>query len=189
MEMTAVIFAAEEGGFVALNPETGTTTQEVTVEEALANLKEATVLSGAELVRALEKLGFEQERHSGQPCRDASGRQGLSWAAPHLQQVAVIRVVQNQNKRGAEAPLFDLLPKLAQIGGAGTAANLRQFSQRQLFRDFLDFNDLNGVHGALSSAERSICDLKNPRNEPKCELRRIRSQPSPFGKGVAFPLP
>lgn len=42
--MTAVISAAEEGGFVALNPETGTTTQGETAEEALANLKEATAL-------------------------------------------------------------------------------------------------------------------------------------------------
>lgn len=35
---------AEEGGFVALNPETGTTTQGNTVEEALSNLREATTL-------------------------------------------------------------------------------------------------------------------------------------------------
>ena len=33
-----------EGGFVAQNPETGTTTQGETIEEALANLKEATEL-------------------------------------------------------------------------------------------------------------------------------------------------
>lgn len=44
MELTAVLTLAEEGGFVALNPETGTTTQSETVKEALANLKEATVL-------------------------------------------------------------------------------------------------------------------------------------------------
>lgn len=44
MELTAVLTHAEEGGFVALNPETGTTTQGETVEEALANLKEATTL-------------------------------------------------------------------------------------------------------------------------------------------------
>jgi predicted RNase H-like HicB family nuclease len=35
---------APEGGFTALNPETGTTTQGETVEEALANLQEATAL-------------------------------------------------------------------------------------------------------------------------------------------------
>jgi predicted RNase H-like HicB family nuclease len=42
MELTAVLTPAEEGGFVALNPETGTTTQGETVEEAVANLREAT---------------------------------------------------------------------------------------------------------------------------------------------------
>jgi predicted RNase H-like HicB family nuclease len=44
MELTAVLTPAEEGGFVALNPETGTTTQGETVEEAIANLREATSL-------------------------------------------------------------------------------------------------------------------------------------------------
>ena len=44
MELSAVLTPATEGGFVALNPETGTTTQGETVEEALANLREATEL-------------------------------------------------------------------------------------------------------------------------------------------------
>ncbi len=44
MELTAVLTPADQGGFVALNPETGTTTQGETVEEALANLREATAL-------------------------------------------------------------------------------------------------------------------------------------------------
>ena len=44
MELTAVLTPAEEGSYVALNPETGTTTQGETVEEAIANLKEATAL-------------------------------------------------------------------------------------------------------------------------------------------------
>ena len=44
MQMTAVLTHAEEGGYVAFNPETGTTTQGETVDEALANLREATVL-------------------------------------------------------------------------------------------------------------------------------------------------
>jgi len=44
MELTAVLTHAEEGGFVALNPETGTASQGETVEEAVANLKEATAL-------------------------------------------------------------------------------------------------------------------------------------------------
>jgi predicted RNase H-like HicB family nuclease len=44
MELTAVLTPAEEGGFVALNPETGTTTQGETIDEAVANLQEATAL-------------------------------------------------------------------------------------------------------------------------------------------------
>ncbi len=44
MELTAVLSPAEEGGYVALNPETGTTTQGETVEETLANMQEATAL-------------------------------------------------------------------------------------------------------------------------------------------------
>ncbi|HUG12050.1 MAG TPA: hypothetical protein VMM36_13605 [Opitutaceae bacterium] len=44
MTLNAVLTPAEEGGFIALNPETGTTTQGETVEEALANLREATEL-------------------------------------------------------------------------------------------------------------------------------------------------
>lgn len=48
MELTAVLTPAEEGGFVALNPETGTTTQGDTIEETVANLREATALYLAE---------------------------------------------------------------------------------------------------------------------------------------------
>ena len=44
MELTAVLTHAEEGGFIALNPETGTTTQGETVDDALDNLREATAL-------------------------------------------------------------------------------------------------------------------------------------------------
>ena len=44
MTLTAILTPAEEGGYVALNPETGTTTQGESVAEALANLKEATEL-------------------------------------------------------------------------------------------------------------------------------------------------
>lgn len=41
MQVTAVLTPAEEGGYVAFNPETGTTTQGETVEGALAALREA----------------------------------------------------------------------------------------------------------------------------------------------------
>jgi predicted RNase H-like HicB family nuclease len=44
MTLTAVLTADKDGGYVAYNPETGTTTQGDTVPEALANLKEATEL-------------------------------------------------------------------------------------------------------------------------------------------------
>lgn len=44
MELAAVLTPATEGGYVALNPETGATTQGETVEEALNNLREATEL-------------------------------------------------------------------------------------------------------------------------------------------------
>ena len=42
--MTALLTPDPEGGYVALNPETGTTTQGESVAEALENLKEATEL-------------------------------------------------------------------------------------------------------------------------------------------------
>ena len=44
MLLTAVLIPAEEGGFSALNPETGTTSQGESIEEAIANLREATEL-------------------------------------------------------------------------------------------------------------------------------------------------
>ena len=44
MLLTAIITEAEEGGFIAFNPETGTTTQGENYLEAIENLKEATSL-------------------------------------------------------------------------------------------------------------------------------------------------
>ena len=44
IELTAVLWAATEGGFTALNPETGTVSEGETEAEALANLTEATKL-------------------------------------------------------------------------------------------------------------------------------------------------
>ena len=44
IELAAVLWAAPEGGFVAMNPDTGTTTQGETQDVALANLIEATTL-------------------------------------------------------------------------------------------------------------------------------------------------
>ena len=44
MQLTAILTPAIEGGFVATNLETGTCTQGKSVEEAIANLQEATEL-------------------------------------------------------------------------------------------------------------------------------------------------
>lgn len=44
VELTAVLWAASEGGFTALNPETGTVSEGETEAEALANLTKATEL-------------------------------------------------------------------------------------------------------------------------------------------------
>lgn len=44
MQFTAVLSPASEGGYAAYNPETGTTSQGETTEEALANLREAVEL-------------------------------------------------------------------------------------------------------------------------------------------------
>ena len=44
IELSAVLWAAPEGGYSALNPETGTASQGDTEAEALANLVEATEL-------------------------------------------------------------------------------------------------------------------------------------------------
>ncbi len=44
MRLTAVLTPAPEGGYTALNPETGTTSQGETVEEAVACLREAVQL-------------------------------------------------------------------------------------------------------------------------------------------------
>jgi predicted RNase H-like HicB family nuclease len=44
MELTAVLSPADEDGYIALTPETGTTIQGDTAEQAVANLREATAL-------------------------------------------------------------------------------------------------------------------------------------------------
>ena len=44
MQVTAILTRAEEGGFVAFNPETGTTSQGDTVDDAIASLREAVEL-------------------------------------------------------------------------------------------------------------------------------------------------
>jgi len=44
MLLTAVLLPAPEGGFTAFNPETGSTSEGESIEEAIANLREATEL-------------------------------------------------------------------------------------------------------------------------------------------------
>ena len=44
MKLTAILTPAPEGGFVAYNPETGTSSQGETESEALSNIREATEL-------------------------------------------------------------------------------------------------------------------------------------------------
>lgn len=44
MQVTAILTRAEEGGFVAFNPETGSSSQGDTLDDAIANLREAVEL-------------------------------------------------------------------------------------------------------------------------------------------------
>ena len=55
MQLTAILTPAPEGGFVAMNPETGTHTQGESVDEALTNLQEATELYLEEFPMAIHK--------------------------------------------------------------------------------------------------------------------------------------
>ena len=58
--LTAFIYPDEERDWlVAHNPETGTTSQGKTVEEAIANLKEATELYLSEFPLSLGVLGLQ----------------------------------------------------------------------------------------------------------------------------------
>lgn len=63
MHVTAVLIHAEEGGYVAYNPETGTTSEGESIDDAIANLREAVELyleefplrvTGAPLVTTFE---------------------------------------------------------------------------------------------------------------------------------------
>ena len=55
MQLTAILTPALEGGFVAMNPETGTHTQGESIDEALTNLQEATELYLEEFPMAIHK--------------------------------------------------------------------------------------------------------------------------------------
>ena len=68
MEFTAILTPASEGGYIASNPDTGTTTQGDTVEEALFNLHEATELYLEELPLDISRRSllttFEVKKHA-----------------------------------------------------------------------------------------------------------------------------
>lgn len=55
MIFTAVLMPAPEGRFTALNPETSSTSEGETVEQALQNLREATELFADVFLEALQK--------------------------------------------------------------------------------------------------------------------------------------
>ena len=83
MHMTAVLTPVEEGGFVALNPETGTATQGETFEEALRNLREAVELyledmppnaNGATIITSFD---VEQSNVGGSDALDDNMMRGL----------------------------------------------------------------------------------------------------------------
>ena len=65
MLLTAVLIPAPSGGYTALNPETGTTSQGESVEGALANVREATELYLEEF--PLESSGILWSRHFTSP--------------------------------------------------------------------------------------------------------------------------
>ena len=81
MERTAVLTPAEEGGFIALNPETGTTTQGETVEEAVANLRETTVRQPSSKRQSRRHGGVRQRGASSHAWR-TQGRDRCRLAAP-----------------------------------------------------------------------------------------------------------
>lgn len=57
MKLTAVLTAALEGGYCALNPETGTVSQGETVEQAVGNLQEAVELYFEEFPLTADRVG------------------------------------------------------------------------------------------------------------------------------------
>ena len=65
MLLTAILSPVEEGGYIALNPETGTTTQGETVDEAIANLKTAIEKDGVLKAYAKDDCEFLKLRADG----------------------------------------------------------------------------------------------------------------------------
>jgi predicted RNase H-like HicB family nuclease len=55
MDFTVILIPAAEGGYVALNPQTGTTTQGESISEAIETLKDATELFLEEFPRDISE--------------------------------------------------------------------------------------------------------------------------------------
>jgi predicted RNase H-like HicB family nuclease len=68
MEITAVLTPAEEGGYVAFNPETDTTTEGESIEEALSNLREATTLCLEEFPAVIQGHPLVTLNHGHHAC-------------------------------------------------------------------------------------------------------------------------
>lgn len=75
---------------------------------------------------------------------------------------------QPNNKKGACGALLSFEMSLRERDHTKSAPDLGQLSQRQLDGLLLNLNNLidYDIHGTLSSAERSVCLLKNPRYKP-----------------------
>ena len=58
MQVTAILTPAEEGGYVAFNPETGSTSQGETIDDALASLREAVELFLEEFPMKVARASF-----------------------------------------------------------------------------------------------------------------------------------
>ncbi len=86
MELTAVLTPAEEGGYGAFNPETGTTTEGESIEEALANLREATSLDLEEFPAVIKGHPLVSWLWGGSPewqrCGDVVRKPGLRRSPP-----------------------------------------------------------------------------------------------------------
>src|ERR1017187_7746281 len=81
MKLTAILTPAPEGGFVAYNPETGTSSQGDTESEAFSNIREATELFLEEFPESIKRQPFSHASRFKRLCCSAPSRdQGWdSW--------------------------------------------------------------------------------------------------------------
>ena len=67
-QLSAVLTIAEEGGYIAYNPDTGTTTQGESIEDALDNLREATALYLEEFPLLFLLYAYFNNHTGSNPC-------------------------------------------------------------------------------------------------------------------------